>query len=532
MRRRLAFSGEIIFLSALILVTRCANYGDVFFGGQINFVDADCYARMTRARICFEHPGTVVRRHDFENFPIGTSPHTTAPLDYLIVATATVLKPLSNNALDLAGALVSPLLSIALGIFLCWWSRNLPIRFRWGLLVLYALSPMLAHGFALGRPDHQALLITLITLAICAEWSLANVDSVEIGQTADRRDVLLHVQGMQKRVPPGRPSGWWSIVSGASWAMALWVSLYEPIVLLVMVLAFRPRALFVGERRRGWIVFAAILAIAFTVERRIPSWPNREFAGLLKNWSGTIGELSHVSLGNPIWFGWCGWLVLLVPLLFWPKRERSTPWFLKALLIATFGLTVWQARWAYFFVMIFAMALPELLSLLRRPIFAAAIFIVALFPVAQSWDRMFTDEELARRAENRVEMIELHAIASQCDGPFLAPWWFSPALSYWSGQPGIGGSSHEGIEGVVESAKSFGTENAEEVSQIVKLHYVTYIIAYDADRVARNSAQVLKRPISPDAFCFLLDRRPSEVPPFLRLIAQTGRFKIFRTLNP
>ena len=168
MRRRLAFSAEIISISALILVTRCANYGDVFFGGEINFVDGDCYARMSRARICFEHPGTVVRRHDFENFPNGTSPHTTAPLDYLIVVTATVLKPLSNNALDLAGAVVSPLISIALGIFLCWWSRKMRLPFRWGLLILYALSPMLAHGFALGRPDHQSVLITLITLALCA----------------------------------------------------------------------------------------------------------------------------------------------------------------------------------------------------------------------------------------------------------------------------------------------------------------------------------------------------------------------------
>ena len=80
-----------LFISALILVTRCANYGDVFFGGQINFVDADCYSRMTRARICFEHPGTIVRRHGFENFPIGTSPHTTAPFRLFIVATAMLL---------------------------------------------------------------------------------------------------------------------------------------------------------------------------------------------------------------------------------------------------------------------------------------------------------------------------------------------------------------------------------------------------------------------------------------------------------
>src|SRR3954454_11350110 len=201
-------------MTVLILTARCALYPEIFCGGYINFVDADCYSRMTRARICFEHPGTIVRRQNFENFPKGTFPHTTAPFDYLIVALATALIPLSRNALDLAGAVVSPLLSIALGIFLCWWSRKMRLRFRWGLLILYGLSPMLVHGFALGRPDHQALLITLIILALCAEWSLAK-----------------------------EPSKSWSVVSGASWATALWVSLYEPIVLLLIVLAFRPRVL-------------------------------------------------------------------------------------------------------------------------------------------------------------------------------------------------------------------------------------------------------------------------------------------------
>jgi hypothetical protein len=219
-----------------------------------------------------------------------------------------------------------------------------------------------------------------------------------------------------------------------------------------------------------------------------------------------------------------------MPLLFWPKR--GMPWFLKALLIATFGLTIWQARWAYFFVTIFAMAVPELLLVLRKPTLAAAVFIIALFPIAESWDRMFTDEELARRTENNVEMVEVHAIASQYDGPFIAPWWFSPALSYWSRQPGVGGSSHESIEGVAESAKFFGTQNAEKVTQVLKKHNIKWVIAYDADRLAQNSAQILEHPTSPNAFCYLLDRRPSEVPPFLRLIAQTGRFKLFRVLNP
>ena len=499
MRRRLAFFAEIVFISALILVTRCANYGDVFFGGQINFIDADCYSRMTRARICFEHPGTIIRRHDFENFPSGTSPHTTSPFDYLIAALATALTPLSKNALDLAGALVSPLLSVALGIFLCWWTRKTRLRFRWGFLFLYAVSPMLAHGFALGRPDHQSLLIALITIALCAEWTLTR-----------------------------EPSRSWSIVSGASWALALWVSLYEPLILLVVVFAFRARDMITRERRIGWIVSAAVLAIAFLIERRIPEWPSREFAGALKNWSATVGELAHVPLASTVWFSWCGWLLLLAPILLWPKGKRNAPLFLIALLITAFVLTIWQARWSYFFVMIFAIIVPEILSVLRKPLIATTIFIIALFPIAQSWDHTFADEELARRAENKFEQIELRTISSQIDGAFIAPWWFSPALSYWSRRPGVGGSSHESVGGIVETAKFFETHDAEEARQILDQHNVICIVSYDADRVAQNSTQILGNPVPKNALCYLLDRRASEVPPFFRLIAQTGRFKLFR----
>ena len=111
---------EIAILSVLILATRCANYQNVFVAENIYFTDADCYARMTRVRMCSEHPGLIVRYHSFENFPTGTTPHTTAPLDYLILALSTVLKPFTPHAIDLAGALISPLLALLGGWFL-WW---------------------------------------------------------------------------------------------------------------------------------------------------------------------------------------------------------------------------------------------------------------------------------------------------------------------------------------------------------------------------------------------------------------------------
>ena len=127
---------EVAILSVLILATRCANYQDVFVAGNIYFTDADCYARMMRVQMCSEHPGLVVRHHDFENFPTGTTPHTTAPFDYLIRASSILLKPFTPHAIYVAGALISPLLALLGGLFLWWWSRRMKFRHRWVMLIL------------------------------------------------------------------------------------------------------------------------------------------------------------------------------------------------------------------------------------------------------------------------------------------------------------------------------------------------------------------------------------------------------------
>ena len=197
---------EILVLTVLILATRCANYQDVLVDGRVYFTDADCYARMMRVRICAEHPGTIVRHHDFENFPQGTTPHTTAPFDYLILVLALALEPFTVQSFDLAGALVSPNLGLAGGLFLWWWSRRMNLRYRWIALILYAISPILVHGTELGRPDHQSLLMLLVTVGICAEWSLWREQSRA-----------------------------WSIISGLVWGLAFWVSLYEPLILFVIL---------------------------------------------------------------------------------------------------------------------------------------------------------------------------------------------------------------------------------------------------------------------------------------------------------
>src|SRR4051812_14312880 len=220
---------------------------------------------MSRVRLCREHPGLVVRHHDFENFPDGTTPHTTAPFDYLIVGTSLGLAAFSSEALDLAGALVSPLLALGGGCFLWWWTRRCRFRHRWPALLLYAISPILVHATELGRPDHQSLISILVLVALGAEWLLVVAPSALIG-----------------------------VVVGAAWAFALWVSFYEPLVIFVSLqilgLVFRGRNHFRdpwSARKPEWLAFGAIIFLSLIVEKRIPVGLNPADA-VVRNWAAGI----------------------------------------------------------------------------------------------------------------------------------------------------------------------------------------------------------------------------------------------------
>jgi hypothetical protein len=501
---------EIAFLTALILAARCANYQDVFVGGKIYFLDADCYARMSRARIVVQHPGTVVRHHDFENYTAGTSPHTTAPLDYAIAAVARSLGPFTVQPLDLAGAIISPLLALGGGWFLCWWSRRLASPYRWTTLLLYAGSPILAHGTALGRPDHQGLLIVLLLLALVAEWELL-----------------------------ARPSRGWAVVSGSSWGMAVWVSFYEPLLLLSALLIFYlfrgRKELTAPHRRIGWCLLAGIVLLAALVERRWPHFPNPALRPFFAHWSATIGELKAVGLTNPIWLHWFGALILVAPvLIFLALKRRTIPPSFALLLGLTLLLTIWQARWGYFFGLVFALTIPAQLEIVRRSWLGWLMVTIALLPLLQDWDEQLwpNDQVLARRAQDRIEAVEWRAAATSlasdnCE-PLLAPWWLSPAAAYWSGQPAIAGSSHESLAGIVESARFFLATQPNDAREILRQRGVKWVLAYDADRVAQNSAQILGLSPPEKPLCVTLDRSPSRAPEFLVLAAQNRSCKVYR----
>jgi hypothetical protein len=512
---------ELLVLSMLVVATRCANYEEVFFGGEVYFSDADCYARMTRVRMCAQHPGLVVRHHDFENFPAGTTPHTTAPLDYLILGLSILLKPFTAHALDVAGALLSPLLALFGSWFLWWWSRRMKFRYRWSMLTLYAISPILVQGTELGRPDHQSLLVLLVTIAVCAEWTLRN-----------------------------EPSRNWALASGSAWAVAIWVSAYEPLLLLLTVVLIGVlqdrQSLFGAHRRIGWSLFAAIVVMALIIERRIPSFGIFRGGEIFKNWAQTIGELAHVSPLNPVWFRWAGYMIAVAPILVWVAvrnrqlsvtSRRVLPIFV--LLIVTYLLTIWQMRWAYFFLLIFMLALPLLLEPIKSRSAVWLAFTLSIFPVLRNWDEQLwpNETELARRAERRIESTQLRVLADALKSPelrpFLGPWWLSPAVAYWSSQPAVSGSSHESLEGIADSARFYLTDNWQSARDILSKRRVAWVLAYDSERVAQNSSVLLGSSVPTDhhALCFVLDRTPAWAPDFLSFAGQNAAGKLYRVIQ-
>jgi hypothetical protein len=515
---------QIVFLSGLILLTRCANYADVFVAGNIYFVDADCYARMTRVQMCRAKPGLIVRHHAFENFPQGTTPHTTAPLDYLILGLSLLLKPFTMQPLDMAGAFISPLLALFGGWFLWWWSRKMKLRYRGIMLILYAISPILVQGMELGRPDHQSLSMLLVMIAICAEWS-SRTKAAETAASTDH-DI-------------------WSVVSGIAWGLAIWNSAYESLILfltVIIVSAIEDRKALLGKSRRaGWLCFVLTIGLALLVERRIPSLSFRTSDAIFKNWARTIGELAHVSPANPIWLRWCGYFLLITPFLMWMSittRRDGAPGVrvlpIYVLVITTYVLTIWQARWGYFFGLIFALALPALLAPIKSRAAVWIAFVLSIYPILRDWDeRLWPNEtQLSRRIEQHDEAAQIHDLAFNLQSsemrPFLAPWWLSPSIAYWSGQPGVAGSSHESLSGIADSARFFLSEDLQNAREILKKREAAWVIAYDSERVAQNSAAILNRGLPPYSLCRVLDRTPGQAPSFLIFFAQNAACKLYQ----
>jgi hypothetical protein len=513
-RNFLPWAGLAMWL-ALTLAACCWNWRQVFVRGQVYFADPDCYSRMTRVQQVIATPWKSIRFHDFENAPLGIVPHTTAPMDLLLAALAGVIHlgcwitgfhdP--PSPLDLAGAFLSPLLGMTLVAFLWRWGRWLALPNRNAVLVIAAISPILAHGFELGRPDHQSFVLLLVGAALASEIALWK-----------------------------RPSEAWEVLSALLWALALWTSFFEPLILLGATALMRRGVL--GRKanpdRRAVVVFVLILVGAILFDGWRVWAPSAEERNYFFRWALNIGELRHATL--PQLFRWTGWLLIISPVLlfwrFWTERDRSCA-ALAALLLLLTGLSLWHMRWGYFLAIVFALSLPWALAVIPwKPVVWLALGI-SLWPMAGEWDRQLYPHEQGRiaREEDREDAFLLRETAQALISPqrtiILAPWWLSPAIAYWSGQRCVGGSSHQSLPGIVDSSRFYLSTAPEEACEILRKRSVNYVIAYEPSRVVSNSAQILGQTPPDNPLGKILYEHPSSAPAFLRLVYENKYFKVF-----
>ena len=169
------------------------------------------------------------------------------------------------------------------------------------------------------------------------------------------------------------------------------------------------------------------------------------------------------------------------------------------------------------------MSLPWQLAIARRAWIAWPVFLLSLYPLAQDWDaRLFPDDDkLQEHAMQRAEHAALRRFAeviaaSEKGAAFLAPWWQSPALAYWSRHPGVAGSSHQSLPGIVDTARFFLADKPEEGATILKKCRVAWVLVDDAERMTTTSAALLGIESPDTPLGLILADTPRNAPPFLR----------------
>jgi hypothetical protein len=280
--------------------------------------------------------------------------------------------------------------------------------------------------------------------------------------------------------------------------------------------------------------------------------PGAELRESFGRWSGTIGELRSMTPADPLLWQWLGLLLLAAPVLLClaGRRDRCAFVLLGGFLIL-FVLTMWQRRWGYFLLLIFAMSLPWQLRAIGITRGAWLAFAISLWPLGKSWgpelaelfrggrespvlDRAKEDQAWRKLAQTRLRTIAL----KMREGPragFIAPWWFSPQVAYWSGQPGVAGTSHQSLPGTLDTARFFLSADPEKAAEILRRRNVGWVIVdnsadveqRDRQLAVTNSETLLGMRAPEEPLAFLLAEHPRQAPPFLHEVkpAELGLVK-------
>jgi hypothetical protein len=203
-----------------------------------------------------------------------------------------------------------------------------------------------------------------------------------------------------------------------------------------------------------------------------------------------------------------------------------------------FFLTLLEDRWNYY------ASLAELLLIVRyfqlSPWRWPQLVVLAVFLIGLG-DSTFTRIETSAHKAPAQPSPELEQISHSIDasGGIMAPWWLSPGLLYFSGQPIVAGSSHCGISGIVASAQFYNTTSWTEAERILKQRRVRWVVVSDDPvylyPLLNTSRKILglsfinddtpKSEVDPTVAQTLIDDR--FVPTWLHLRAITQQLKLY-----
>ncbi len=430
--------------------------------------EADCYSQLARVQRILHGQGLVQNHFTVENWPEGLTPSTTAPFDYVILALWAPLALITHYPLDWAGAIVSPVLTLALAAFwMAFRSRSFEKAGRVALVIGLAFIPGLVWATAFGRPRHQSLIVALLALALTAEYERWEKDDPRA----------------------------WSIAAGIVWGLVCWTSLYEPLLVVLLLVGFN-----LAVRRReqaGFAIsFGVVMLLALTVEGVHVYVPPPEVRPVLANWLQFIAEMRAMPLPqfldsltfsaafaaqafSPWEIGSFLMLLALPVTAVWLWRQRNlADRFVLVLTLVLAACALYEQRWLPYAMLAELFCLARFCQLMKNGWARAGLATLFLVNVAHANWVQVRGAALVPANQPSPELAHL-AQSIDAPGGILAPWWLSPGLLYFSSQPIVSGSSHCGITGIAASAEFYTSTSWDDAMAILQRRKVRWVVAWD-----------------------------------------------------
>ena len=477
-------------------------------------VEADCYSQLARVQRILHGQGLIQNHFTVENWPEGLTPSTTATFDYAILALYVPCTLFTKYPLDWAGALISPVLWLGVCLFWIFFrSRAFTRAGRATLIVAISLIPPLIWATAFGRPRHQSLIVALLAVAFTLEY--------ERWENGARKG--LH------------------IAAGIVWGLACWTSLYEPLFAIIALVVFN----LIARRKENAafaISFGAVMLLALLLEGVHVFIPPPEYRAVLERWLQFIVEMRgmntfEMAMGLPV-------SMILIVIACWMGMTRKGNKVDILLIVLTVLLSLFalfQKRWLNY------ACLTEIFLLARffqtTPLHWSRLLLGAIFLVDVGHANFLKLKD-GRGLPPNQPSAEMAQLTRSIDAPggIMAPWWISPGLLYFSGQPIVSGSSHCGISGIQASAQFFASTSWVEAEKILRDRKVRWIVVWDERKyvypLLDSSQEILAEPISSDENKGDADATVAQVlvtdhqiPTDLQLRAVTDHLKLYEFMG-